>query len=594
MRAASQPYLCREGDVAEEADRTTVDNDGSIQWRPWGVDAFAEAREHDRPVLLTVTASWCADCRALDRRVLSDDAVRRLTREAVVPVRADGDRQPHVRDRYNAAGWPVVALLTSDGDVLWSGTPDSPRQLQSVIERVAAAWTQKREEIEREIEHRVTALRSNRQRRTATGLVRREAADDVMTALQQSFDGRNGGFGEAPKMLPPEAVELLYAQAERLPNPEWAAIADTTLDGALAGELYDAAHGGFHRLARAADWTHPSTEKLLETNAWAVRALAVGAALRGNGRWLDAVESTIEWADRRLGRDDGLWGASEAAADADADVPSQNGTRPVDATVLTDACAQWCGALAEAGARLGRAEWVERAATAMDTLLRRMDAGEGLLFHYLPADDEPRLAGLLSDVCESARACLAIAQATGDPAWIERARELARAMERHFWADDGGFEDIAEPVERVGALRHGDRSFEQNAVAAGVLVDLDALAEDRTWRALAERCLAMLAPVAGRYGIAAAGFAFAAEHFFDPPTRLVVVGGGPAAFDLRARALALPLADRQVWTLPEGGAVGGRRLRAVDEPAVYVCGQRRVSPPIRELEALQEAVSPTG
>ena len=31
-----------------------------VDWREWGPEAFAEARERDAPLLLSLTATWCS------------------------------------------------------------------------------------------------------------------------------------------------------------------------------------------------------------------------------------------------------------------------------------------------------------------------------------------------------------------------------------------------------------------------------------------------------------------------------------------------------------------------------------------------------
>lgn len=583
--------------VADRPDSSeTIDH---IDWQPWGADAFERAEAEGRLILLSGAAHWCADCRALNHGVLADRGILRLVREQLLPVRFDADRLPHVRDRYNAGGWPIIALLTPAGEILWIGSPSTAHELESVTERVLDAWTKRREEIDREIERRRMAAQANRKRRGTSGIIRRESADDVLTAAQQTFDDRNGGWGESPKYLPPDAVVLLYVAGARHDNPDWARMASHTLDGVAAGELHDKVAGGFFRMAHGADWTTPSTEKLLEANAWALRAFAFGAHVEDRPDRVRIVEDTVAWADRTLRLPNGLWGGSQAADPEyyarPADERAGGDAPAVDNAVFTDACAEWIAALAEAGGRLGRTAWVEDASAALTTLLDRMDAGDGLLYHYREADGTCHTPGLLSDVVEAGRACLAVAQATGQMEFVRHARRLAETLRGQFWAEDGGFEDLVEGcVERTGALRYHERPFELNAVAAGFLVDLTLATEERSHRALAERTLALLSPMAGRYGVNGATFALATEHFFEPPTRIVIAGAGEGAGALRQAALALPVADRQVWSLPEGGSIGGRRIPVPDEPVVHVCGQQRWSQPIDAAAGLGEAVAAAG
>jgi uncharacterized protein len=564
-----------------------------IRWRPWGAAALAEAADLDRPVLLHLTAVWCHWCHLMDETTYSDPATVALINDNFLPIRVDADRFPHVQDRYIAGGWPTTAFLTPTGEVLWAGTYVEAEPLQQVATGVLGAWRDGREALDVEIARRRRALEAAGGRSATGGLVRREHADDVVTAVRHAFDARNGGFGDAPKFPQPEAIELMYVLAGE--DPTWAELADQTLDGMLAGELWDAVDGGFYRYAMAPDWTAPRHEKLLEVNAGLLDAYALGALVRGRGDWAAVAAAVVDWVEATLRRPDGLWAGSQwadpAYFGADAAARAALAAPPVDDTVYTTSNARFAGALADAGARLGRPEWVARAASALDTLLRELAAPDGGLFHYQTAGAEPRLPVLLADTLEAAAAALRLAQCTGDAVWIGTARRLARHMEQAFWAEDGGFWDRTRSDHDVGALRYRDHPFEANAAAARVLLDLAQLTGERGWRALAERTLARMGASAGRHGIAGAAFALATAEFFDPPPTVYVASAGSApdhAAALRTAALRLPLARLRVWTVPSGHSVGPQRFVAVDSAAAWVCTPRGCSPPLHDAKQLAE------
>ncbi len=495
-----------------------------IHWRHWTPAAFEEATKSERPLLLILTTRWCRSCQELDETTLSDPGVIRLLNEEVVPVRVDADRNPHIQERYISGGWPTCAFLAPTGEVFWSGTYVSAQEMRRVARGVLDGWRDRRAELEQEIVRRRKAMEAARSRRPAIGIIRREPADDVLMGAEQQFDTRNGGFGDAPKFIHAEAVELLFTQGERADNPDWALIAERTLDGMIAGEIEDRAAGGFFHYALEPDWTRPQTEKLLSINARALGAFAFGAAARERDDWLAAAERTVAWADQTLARD-GLWVGSQAADPDYYAAPAEERAAleppPVDDTVYADSCAMWIASLADAGRRLGRDDWTERARAALsaffDQLGEEVPEGESLRHYRVPGGDPP--SGLLLDMLHGARACVAVAAATDDPGALARAERIVARMERTLWEESGGFADHPRDIPALGALRFRDRPFEENSVASRLLLDLYRRTGERSYRAMAERTLALLAPLAGRYSVEGATFAMAVEEFFEARPR---------------------------------------------------------------------------
>lgn len=565
-----------------------------IEWRPWGRAAFEEAVAADRPVLLNLTAVWCYLCRHMEETTYADPARAETINSGFVPVRVDVDRLPHVQERYIAGGWPTNTFLTPTGEVLWAGTYIGPEEFDEVAQGVLTAWRDRRDQLRAEVSRRRKALEAARNRQPTMALVRREAADDVVSAVKHSFDARNGGFGEAPKFPYPDAVDLLFVESRLTRDPAFVDMADRTLDGMLAGELWDCVDGGFFRYALAPDWTAPRLEKLLDPNATLLRTFALGAAVRGRTDWRERAEAIVAWADATLAREDGLWSASQLAEEEywglDANERRRRGAPAPDSTVYSAQNAYWIRALAEAGGRLGRADWIERAAAAMPRVLDTFAAPGDLLYHFRAEGEAPAVDGVLMDSLEAARACITLAQAAGSGEFLAEAVRLVKGMEAALWADAGGFYDHVPSSDDVAALLFRDRPFEANSDAARLLLDLCQATGERSYRALAERILATLSPMAGRYEIGGAAFALGVEEFFEQPATVVIVGTPEETAPLRSASLCLPEPNLRVWTLPTGGSLGGRRFAPRPAPAAYVFGHHGASPALTDPSALAQAV----
>jgi uncharacterized protein len=547
----------------------------NINWRPWGAEAFAEAAASDKPILLNLTAVWCQWCHLMDDTTYSEADVIALVNEKLIPVRVDADQHPHVQDRYIAGGWPTNAFLTPTGEVLWTGTYVPVEQFREVAAGVLGAWDARREELKIEIDRRRKALEAARGRNKVIGLVRREAADDVLTATIDAYDERNGGFGTAPKFPYVDGIELLFVHGSG-ENADYLRMAEHSLDGMISGDLWDRGKGGFFRYATAEDWTAPREEKLLSVNASMLRIFAVGALILNRPDWRDIAERTVEWVQETLLMADGLWANSDA---------------PEDDVIYTNYNAQWIRALAYAGGRLERADWIEIARRGLDALLNTMRAPNDLMYHFRRGGEAPQIDFLLCDAVDTARACVAVAQAAGDMRYLEHARRIAAGMETAFWAEDGGFWERTKGADEYGVLRYREKPFEMNADATRLLNDLAVATGERRYRALGERILAMLSPQAGRYGVGAAGYALAMDDFFDPPMQIVITGVGETADALRQSALTLPLFNRRVWSMPEGGRIGQLNFAPQSTPAAYIAGARGMSPPVTQPERLREVLA---
>ena len=70
--------------------------DNPVDWRPWGDEAFAEARERDVPVLLSIGYAACHWCHVMAHESFEDAEVAAYLNEHFVPVKVDREERPDV------------------------------------------------------------------------------------------------------------------------------------------------------------------------------------------------------------------------------------------------------------------------------------------------------------------------------------------------------------------------------------------------------------------------------------------------------------------------------------------------------------------
>jgi uncharacterized protein YyaL (SSP411 family) len=324
-----------------------------IHWRAWGPGVFA-----GKPVFLSLSAIWCHWCHVLDETALSDARViARLNRD-FVPVRVDADQHPDVERRYLLGGWPTVAVLTPDGEIVDGGTYLPADELLRMLDDTQAALAEGGATLRQKL------ARFGHETEPQPAPIPPNAVENVSRLLLGALDPVNGGFGHGQKFPQADAVELLMAVGER-------ETARPTLDAML--KLEDPVEGGFYRYATRSDWTRPHYEKMLTVQAQLIQLYLKAADLYGDERYRAAARRASNYVKRTLFDDKtgDLW----ASQDADESYYTGERKQPpyVDRTLLTDRAAQ----MICAWNLLGETEAAKRAAAR----LMKLQGPDGLFRH---------------------------------------------------------------------------------------------------------------------------------------------------------------------------------------------------------------------
>ncbi len=146
-----------------------------VDWYPWGEEALARARDEDRPILLSVGYAACHWCHVMAHESFEDAATAAVMNENFVNVKVDREERPDLDAVYMDAvvamtghgGWPMTVFLTPGGEPFFGGTyfPPAPRHglpsFRQVLEAVASAYRERREDVARSAQQLVEAVRSS-------------------------------------------------------------------------------------------------------------------------------------------------------------------------------------------------------------------------------------------------------------------------------------------------------------------------------------------------------------------------------------------------------------------------------------------------
>ncbi|MBJ7609233.1 MAG: thioredoxin domain-containing protein [Candidatus Dormibacteraeota bacterium] len=306
--------------------------DNPVDWYPWGEEAFAQAREQDKPVLLSIGYSACHWCHVMAHESFDSETTARLMNELFVNIKVDREERPDVDSIYMQAvvaisgqgGWPMTVFLTPAGEPYFGGTyfPPEDRHGMRGFPYVLNAAS----DVYRSRRHEVTAAAEQLRRiveppTLAPGSLTVATLDAATGQLIAQADMRHGGFGGAPKFPHPGALDFLLrrhrATGERRPLD----VVTVALDQMARGGINDQLAGGFHRYAVDGTWSVPHFEKMLYDNAQLAPVYLHAYQLSGEARWKGVVEATLDYVVRELSLEQGGFASSQ-----DADSPGGEGS----------------------------------------------------------------------------------------------------------------------------------------------------------------------------------------------------------------------------------------------------------------------------
>jgi uncharacterized protein YyaL (SSP411 family) len=554
-------------------------------------------------------------------------------------------------------GWPMTCVLDHEGSPFFAGTyfPDRPRHGQpsfrQLLEAIDDAWTNRAGEVV-EASTRIRDALAQSVQLSGGVAFDREALDAAVEKLGRDFDPEFGGFGNAPKFPPSMVLEFLLRRG----GSDAGNMVGRTLAQMSAGGIHDQLAGGFARYGVDRAWVVPHFEKMLYDNGqllsvyahWAVLDDDADAArvARGiadfllaelgtqEGAFASALDADSEgeegtfyvWTQAQLGDvlgpDDGPWAAdlltvTERGTFEGGASTLQLRSQPDDperwescrrrllearaARVRPDrddkVVAAWNGlaisGLVDAGTLLGVPEYVEAAVRCGEFLAgTHLADGRRLLRVSRDGVAGPH-AGVLEDYGCVATGFVALAWATGDGVWVDRAGDLLDTVLAHFAADDGGFHDTADDAE---ALMVRPRDPSDNASPSGhssvvhALLGYAALTGSGRHREAAEKALLVSRRIADSSPRFAGWSLAAAETALGGPVEVAVVGpAGPERDELEQAARRHAPGGSVVVAAEPGEStiplVADRDL--VDGlPTAYVCRNLVCQRPVTSVEEL--------
>ncbi len=576
-----------------------------VDWYPWGDEAFEKARTENKPVFLSIGYSTCHWCHVMAHESFENDEAAQILNTHFIPVKVDREERPDIDTVYmnvcqamtGSGGWPLTVIMTPDKKPFFAGTYFPLRTkygrigLIELLNKLSTIWSEEHDTIVKRADN--IAAQLSEAYAFAEAAETDMAAEDGVTALEEMFEKRFGGFSHAPKFPMPHNLLFLLADWKYNERQSSLDMVSATLTHMYRGGLFDHVGGGFARYSTDEKWLVPHFEKMLYDNALLLQAYAQAYAVTGKPAFRYAAEKTADYLMRDMQT---VKGGYAAAEDADSEgeegkfyVWSQAELKTVltqdelallethygvkshgnfegktilnrigvagcaddaDEAVLsklfelrerrehpfkdTKISAAWNGlavqGMAETGLLLGRGDYIESAERAADFVLTQMMNGEGLTCGtYMNGPGGP---AFLADYANIANALIALYKAKHRLDYLEKAKSLVSQMLTLF-RDDKGFSMASANAETLFMHpRDDDDGATPSGTSSAVLalVSLAHLTGEPEWQAAADSAINDVLPMAAASPPSHTYFLYALL-LHNGPHRQIVIAAPPESED---------------------------------------------------------------
>ena len=575
--------------------------ENSVDWYPWGEAAFRRAREEDKPVFLSIGYSTCHWCHVMAHESFEDAEIAEILNRYFVSVKVDREERPDIDSIYMAVcqaftgsgGWPTSIFMTAEQKPFFAGTyfPKSGwggrpglRELLLVIHE---KWETDRTTLLRQADAVVSALE---QGGGEPGTADAGLLDSAVLLYKQTYDRKNGGFGDAPKFPTPHNLLFLLTYYERRRDAACLEMAERTLVQMYRGGLFDHIGFGFCRYSTDGRFLVPHFEKMLYDNALLILAYCKAYAVTKKTLYLEIAEKTAAYVLREMtSPEGGFYSAQDADSDGEEgkyylftpeeitgllgqtdgeafnrrfgisgtgnfegkNIPNLLNSEPQDNTfdgllekvyqyrkkrcalhlddkVLTSWNALMTAALCRLYRVSGKATYLTAAKRAEDFIQKYLWENGRLFVSFRAGRRGAK--GFLDDYAAYLYAQLALYEATLEQEHLDRAERLCGDVLASFRdGENGGFYLYGSDSETL--LLRPKETYDGaipsgNSMMAWNLVRLAQLTSDRGYEREAERQLNFLAADAEQYPAGYAMFLLALLDWESPPPKVTVVLAG--------------------------------------------------------------------
>jgi uncharacterized protein YyaL (SSP411 family) len=579
----------------------------AIDWQHWELEAFSEAKESDKIILVSVGMEGCAACARMESITYTHSGVIDLVNEHFVAIEVDAEARPDIGERYSDWAWPATIFLAPDAtQVLAIRGNRLPKNFIPILEDVIS-------------KHAAGQLKPDPRSPYAappkpaeTNLTR--IRDDLRAQIDRSLNRRYGGWNRNGIGGEESGSRLrhLYLRAHLYEDAELHDLALKSSTGFL--DNIDDVWGGSYSASFPEDMEAPAKfaglraipEKRIRVQSNAITAFAIGYQHTGDPKYIAGINDIDHYLKDWMMSPEGTFYTNQKAMPANLprgmsaddywvlstdEERRKFGIPPIDHAVYTDRNGEVIAAYVLAYESTGDRAYLNRAVKAATSILDERMQDEGWIVQAKLNDkvsDDARMRAYVTEVRPFLSAqvwfgtgLLSLYRATGEGLWLEAADRIGKAALQTLYDDRNGgfFATVPDATASVIAPR---KPLEANGTAASFYYDLWVYTKDDRYASIAENTIRAAGhpSIIRREGRITGEFAMALEKVTTAYVEFSVVGDSE-----HPNAQALFDAGRDVFEprkLLHFEAPGRYPVRA--KPAMYICNPDMCSIPIEDPE----------
>ena len=312
--------------VHEKSPYLLQHKDNPIHWYAWGEEALQAARDHNKPIFLSIGYSTCHWCHVLEKESFENEEVAAMLNERFICIKVDREEHPDVDQFYmnvvqamnGSGGWPLTVIMTPEKIPVFGGTYFPKNELMKIIDALGTAWTEQPKKIQAVGDTVRKFIEAGDRISTQSVTLDETLMQEFYKKSLISYDTENGGFGLAPKFPPTMKMRLLLRIAQRTGSKHAIKMVASTLEAMARGGIYDHLGGGFHRYSTDSIWLVPHFEKMLYDQAALATVYLEGYQVTQNKVFESVARGVLDYALKDMtGPQGGFYSAEDADSEGE-------------------------------------------------------------------------------------------------------------------------------------------------------------------------------------------------------------------------------------------------------------------------------------